>query len=276
MTSSLAQHAIAQLMSLAESGELDPWNVQVIDVIDRFLSTLQSLQSQQEKEMREAELSQSGQAFLYASMLILLKADSLARSGTQAEDVEPELFEDEFLSDSDSAIAPLPPFLERTIRRRATTRPLQQRPVSLQELIDQLRRMATTLDDDQNPRRRIRRPRPQSRSQAARTITQLAHQENLSELVAALEQSLHHYQSVYPDQDWISFESLLAWQLEPDRVGAFLGLLFLSAQSKVEIMQSAFYEDIQVRLVAMEGEGSTPSDVEEIGSVIEQVTPDAA
>jgi segregation and condensation protein A len=120
--------------------------------------------------MRESELSQSGQAFLYASMLILLKADTLVRIETFEEDVEPDLLLEGFFPEDSSALMPLPPYLERKLRRRATTRPLQQRAVSLQELIDQLQRMAAVLEEDQNPRRRIRRPRPQSRAQAARVI----------------------------------------------------------------------------------------------------------
>ncbi|NER84710.1 MAG: segregation/condensation protein A, partial [Leptolyngbya sp. SIO1D8] len=42
MTVSLAQNAIAFLIDLAEQGEIDPWDVKVIDVIDRFLKTLKT------------------------------------------------------------------------------------------------------------------------------------------------------------------------------------------------------------------------------------------
>lgn len=249
MTASLAQHAISHLMALAERGELDPWNVKVIEVIDRFISTLSSLQNQSIQQQRETDLSQSGQAFLYASMLILLKADTLVRLEILDEEDEPELLPDDFADATEGLLNPLPPSLERKIRRRATVRPLQQRAVSLQELIDQLQRMATVLDETEPQRRRIRRPRPQSRSQATRAITQLAHHENLTEIADTLEQSLQHFASVYPEQEWISFEQLLAWQLEPDRVGGFLGLLFLTAQSRVEMVQESFYQDILIRLL---------------------------
>ncbi|MGH2414714.1 MAG: segregation/condensation protein A, partial [Microcystaceae cyanobacterium] len=40
MTTKPAQAAIAALIDLAQQGEIDPWDVQVIDVIDRFLSEL--------------------------------------------------------------------------------------------------------------------------------------------------------------------------------------------------------------------------------------------
>lgn len=260
MALSLTQNAIALLIDLAERGEIDPWDVKVIEVIDRFLSQLKPVQVVEEgRSPYEADLSQSGQAFLYASMLVLLKADSLARSGTHDDDVlEEELLEDEAIGN------PLPLSLERQIRRRAVARPVQNRRVTLKELITQLEVMAAAVADHQ-PRQRLRRPRPQSRAQATRAITELAHQENLSEIAAALEQFLQeHWDDVRQGQDWMEFEALLnLWissdacevihqtnqhnSLQSDRVGVFWALLFLSAQSKVELLQEEFYKDLQVR-----------------------------
>lgn len=269
MALSLAQNAIALLIDLAERGEIDPWDVQVIEVIDRFLSQLQPTQTTESgRAPYEADLSQSGQAFLYASMLVLLKADSLARleaSQGGEDDLEEELLEDETLADRG-----LPLNLERKIRRRAVARPLQNRRVTLPELIAQLELMASAMAE-QKPRARTRRPRPQSRSQAVRAIAQLAHQENLSEIAAALETFLaNHWDDICQGQEWLDFEFLLDLWSNPqdhgtprpvkppaveashhssqsDRVGIFWALLFLSAQSKVELSQDEFYQDLKVR-----------------------------
>lgn len=265
MALSIAQNAIALLIDLAERGEIDPWDVKVIEVIDRFLSQLNPVQAVEEgRSPYEADLSQSGQAFLYASMLVLLKADSLARSGTH----EDEVLEEEFLED-EAVGNPLPFSLERQIRRRAVARPVQSRRVTLKELITQLEVMAAAVADHK-PRQRVRRPRSQSRAQATRAITELAHQENLSEIAAALEQFLQdHWDDVRQGEDWMEFEALLdLWvssdacevihqanhhqSLQSDRVGVFWALLFLSAQSKVELLQEEFYKDLQVRSLADE------------------------
>ena len=40
MNQSPASEAIALLIDLAQKGEIDPWDVQVIEVIDRFLDEL--------------------------------------------------------------------------------------------------------------------------------------------------------------------------------------------------------------------------------------------
>ncbi|MFM7427577.1 MAG: segregation/condensation protein A [Elainella sp.] len=268
MTVSLAQNAIALLIELAEQGEIDPWDVQVIEVIDRFLSKLKPPTSETSRSSGrapyEADLSESGQAFLYASMLLLLKADSLARLEANQEPEVPEEFDDGI-----GIERPLLLNLEQQIRRRAAAPPVQRRQVTLQELIAQLNLIATAIADPKPRRVAARRPRPQSPSQAMRTIAQLAHEENLSEIAAVLDAFLSaHWQEMGSEQDWLNFETLLDhWaqaQATPaksnrgkpealasptihDRVGVFWALLFLSAQSKVELSQQEFYQDLQVR-----------------------------
>ena len=284
MTLSLAQNAIALLIDLAERGEIDPWDVQVVEVIDRFLSKLQPILEVPSLEAGrapyEADLLQSGQAFLYTSILLLLKADTLARSEIEEEPEE--------LSEAEDFVAPLPLHLERRIRRRATAPPAPNRRVTLQELIAQLNLMAAAVADPKPQRANIRRPRPQSRSQAIRAIAQLAHQENLSEVAAALAKFLdENWQAIHLEDQWCDFDLLLdLWvgspqyeeveghpaQPEPasgsrtsdpqkeanshssisthDRVGVFWALLFLSAQSKVELAQEEFYQDLKVRSLA--------------------------
>jgi hypothetical protein len=70
---SVPEIGIALLIDLAKRGEINPWDVQVIDVIDRYLSQVVPVGDASQLQ-REVALSQSGQAFLYASMLVLLKA----------------------------------------------------------------------------------------------------------------------------------------------------------------------------------------------------------
>ena len=292
MSSSLAKNAIAFLIDLAERGEIDPWDVKVIEVIDRFLAELGSLQIPQASQGRtayEANLSQSGQAFLYASMLVLLKADTLARMEAEEEAVEEEPFAEEWLAEG-THDAPLPAKLEKTLKRRTAAAPPPSRRVTLTDLIEQLELMAAAMANA-TPRSRRPRPRPQSARQAVRAINQLAHQENLSEIASTLEVFLHQYwqDSLTSDQEWIDFEYLLSlWparalgvngnssgaesgaesaiapsvsqdpQPQPhvehatDRVGVFWALLFLSAQSKVELSQDEFYGALKVRHLASE------------------------
>ena len=69
--------SIALLIDLAQKGEIDPWDVQVIEVIDRYLIKLLA-NYETAPPAYETDLSQSGQAFLSASMLVLFKANTLS------------------------------------------------------------------------------------------------------------------------------------------------------------------------------------------------------
>ncbi len=275
MTGTPAQEAIALLIDLAQRGEINPWDVQVIEVIDRYLSTL-ALGNDAELGSSDTDLSQSGQAFLWASMLVLLKADTLGRL-EEAED--PELTDADEEVEAEKVETRLPLHLERHLRRRAAAPPPKRRPVTLQELIDQLQQMSAQLGEDPL-RSRSKPPRSVSRTQAAKAIAHLAHDENLTEIATRLEVFLsRHWQELAAGKDWLNLDQLLEWwTLSPlasdeadshrdsydanasreaavdaserranDRVGVFWALLLLSAQSKVELSQEEFYQDLKIR-----------------------------
>jgi segregation and condensation protein A len=286
MTKAPANEAIALLIDLAQRGDINPWDVQVIEVIDRYLSEL-ALGTDPQPGQRDADLSQSGQAFLWASMLVLLKADTLARLGEPEPD---EIIDEEEIEVGDGTRLPL--HLERHLRRRAAAPPPKKRPVSLAELIEQLQQMATQLGEE-NFRPRQKPARNLSRSQATKAIAHLAHDENLTEIAARLEVFLYrHWQELSAGKDWLNLDQLLEWWTLPsvaldeaqslsfgsfqsqdtdeanaqgnlnafskseldatgqrtdDRVGVFWALLLLSAQSKVELSQEEFYQDLHIR-----------------------------
>ena len=298
---------IALLIELAERGEIDPWDVQVIDVIDRYLSKLISDQ-EATQAAREADLSQSGQAFLSASMLVLFKANTLVE--IESSDDLVESFD--LLPVEDGVRERRLP-LEHQLCRRPTALPPQKRRVTLQELIEQLQLMATQLQVQSEgiaSTKATRRShlRSQSRTQALRAL-ELAHQENLTEVAGELEQvlNLYSHNSFKQHKDWLDLDQLVEFWVQTtknaytsesggnkllppissshhddnlgavlqddesispptapeaeestssqappspqqhDRVSVFWALLLLSAQSKVELSQEEFYQEIKIR-----------------------------
>lgn len=270
MSVSLAQDAIALLIELAEKGEIDPWDVRVIEVVDRYLSGLTPTatpSSELGASPYHADLSRSGQAFLYASMLVWLKADSLLRSESLLDDPE-ELEAEEWLEEDLASASTLPLRLERQLRRRAVAPPPRKRPVTLSEMIAQLEVMAQTLAEPLRPLR-PRRSRALSKTQAAGEIAELAHQENLTETAAELDRFLtQNWLTVSPEQDWMEFEQLLElWSAASplaiahasptsNQVALFWALLLLSSQSKVELKQDEFYQDLKIRPLSDEDDFS--------------------
>lgn len=253
----LAQMGIAMLIDLAQRGEIDPWDVKVIDAIDLHLSKL-PLQSDASLAHKQANLSQSGQAFLWAAMLVLLKAQSLEQSQSQQEDFD---FIEEDIDFEVMTTSGLPRNLERHIRRRLTSPPPRTRPVTLQDLIGQLRQIADKIAEPTSRRRTIR-GKAMSVKQATQTIAGLAHDENLTEMAALVAEFLVTYTS---ETDLWTLEELVSiWSdkfpappgqdygANHDRVGVFWALLLLSAQSKVELHQTDFYQTLTIRRLHQE------------------------
>ena len=86
-TQSPATQAIASLIELAQTGEINPWDVQVIEVIDRFLAEL-GIDGSDNLALEETDLSHSGQVMLWASKLVLFKAETLERLNQEEENLE--------------------------------------------------------------------------------------------------------------------------------------------------------------------------------------------
>ncbi|MDV2992908.1 MAG: hypothetical protein N4J56_002562 [Chroococcidiopsis sp. SAG 2025] len=268
---------IALLIELAQRGEIDPWDVRVIEAIDRYLNALLAAQEITPGSY-ESNLSQSGQAFLLASLLVLFKANTL--TGLDSPPDELELDTEELLLVGEGEFATrlrLP--LEQQLHRRPVAVPPQKRPVTLQDLIEHLQLIATQLQSEGNltaKTSRSRRSVSQSRADARKPL-ELAHQENLTQVARELEEFLSRYSSQFLtlEQNWLNLEQLVdLWtqtkqvatsivatmshsELPSDRgcpssqkhekVSVFWALLLLSAQSKVELSQEEFYQEIKIR-----------------------------
>jgi len=228
---SVTKDAIALLIDLAERGEIDPWDVQVIDVVDRFLSRL--------IVSDRRDLYDSGQAMLYAAMLVLLKANSLSESQSaydQAEELAGELEE---LESEVATSLRLPTDFDKRLRRLPVALPPKARRITLEELIAQIEAIAEIVDRKSSKPAKRQKQTKVARKAAMKAIAQLAHKENLSEMVEEIER----YFLLHPDEE-IEISDLAA--VFNDRVGVFWGLLLMSSQSKVELFQEEFYGKIQI------------------------------
>jgi len=249
-----ARLAIRLLQDAAERGEIDPWDVDVIAVVDGFLDQLR-----QRIELPrlaaaaggsyEQDLAQSSEAFLAASVLVGLKAEVL-----EAATFPPQpLLEDPFGSDEPELLfeagdLSLPRRPERHLRRRPVAPPPLQRPVTLGELIRQLEDIAERLEQEEGRGRQRQRVRRYSDRAAIAQVAALAHREKLPETTAALNRFLQSW-PIAASSEWLCFERLVAtWsetvesdaaseELDCDRVGVFWALLFLSSQGTVELEQ---------------------------------------
>ena len=253
MSETGARAAIRLLQDAAERGDIDPWDVDVIAVIDGFLDQLRSrLQVPRlaagQGGSYELDLAESSEAFLAASALVGLKAEVLEAATFPPPPAVEEEFgaeEDGWSGETDAIVLPARP--ERHLIRRPVAPPPLQRPVTLGELIRQLEDIAERLEQEEGRHRGRHRPKRYSDRAAIAQVTALAHREKLPETTAALGRFLQ--QRIEAGGDWMGFEELVTtWQaavqeaaaqeeLDGDRVGVFWALLFLCSQGRVELEQ---------------------------------------
>ncbi len=246
-----ARFAIRLLRDAAERGDIEPWDIDVIPVIDGFLDQLRqrieaprslSSVSKSNRGTYEMDLAESSEAFLAASVLVALKAEVLESETFPPEPLLEDLY-DEGISEQgwlDSNFD-LPQRPEKHLTRRAVARPPIRRPVTLGELIEQLESIAQTMEADELSIRRRKRQKKFSDREIIAQVTSLAHREKLPETTAALGVYLNNWEKAL---HWVDFESLVTqWaqvaseDLDTDRVGVFWALLFLSSQGKVDLQQ---------------------------------------
>ena len=251
-----ARLAIRLLQDAAVRGELDPWDVDVIAVVDGFLDQLR----QRIEVPRlvaaaggsyEQDLAETSEAFLAASVLVGLKAEVLEAATFPPEPIQDESFGFDFDDDGQGWLMnpglEMPRRPERHLWRRPVAPPPLQRPVTLGELIRQLEDIAERIEDDEGKIRSRHRPKRYSERAAIEQVAALAHREKLPETTAALSQFLLQWPQAV---QWAGFEELVeAWaasveakgataELDADRVGVFWALLFLCHQGKVELEQT--------------------------------------
>ena len=258
-----ARLAIRLLQDAAQRGEIDPWDVDVIPVVDGFLDQLKqrieipkkiAQHFSQSGGSYEIDLAQSSEAFLAASVLVGLKAEVLEAEmfsfETEVEDDSGFDFGEQTWLD-ESFQLPLRP--ERHLFRRPVAPPPFRRPVTLGELINQLETIAESLKNDELQNRRKLRQKKLTNREVIAQVSSLAHREKLPETTAALAIFINNWEEAL---HWVDFELLVdKWKenpasdnLDTDRVGVFWALLFLCSQGKVEIDQKgSLFSPINLR-----------------------------
>ncbi len=265
---SAARLAIRLLQDAAEQGDLDPWDVDVIAVIDGFLDQLRqrieiprqiSAQINPHGGSFEHDLAESSEAFLAASILVGLKAEVLEAQTFPPEPLEDEYFDTELSEQGwldPSFVLPQRP--ERHLLRRPVAPPPLRRPVSLGELIEQLETIAKQLESDDLEQRRRKKKKRFSDREAIAQVKALAHREKLPETTAALGVFLKNWESA---MHWTDFEVLVQkWKetaredLDTDRVGVFWALLFLCSQGQIQLeQQGSLFAPIRLKRILSPG-----------------------
>jgi segregation and condensation protein A len=238
------------LVQLAEDGEIDPWDIDVVRVTDKFLDALD-----------EADLRTSGRALFYASVLIRMKSDAML------EDDEPEedAFEaadpwEEPLGDEELNVDPFDQ-LDAEMDRRLERKRARGMPQTLDELVHELRdaergnwwKESREYDTSDSPHGYSRGTQEldyrtgddlrMDDEPSAADVTGTAHAENIDEIIDDVYAAVsEHYDAgraevLYREVD----------DAGGSRVETFLGLLFLSHRGDVVLRQDDLFGDLWIQ-----------------------------
>lgn len=233
---------IGILVSMAKAGKIDPWNIDIIDITDKYLAHC--------CDMKSENLRITGRTYLFASVLLNMKSKILdgidVLQFQDPPEVEPEYDEDGFIVEypEDEYIPETNvQSIDDVLQRRTSVRLNRNRVVTLRDLIRQLQ-FYEKLDRTQSIKNAHERAKQRVTSFKRFTpddIINLAHEEYIEDCVLKLKDNL---QQIFESNDKVELNELTL--LGMDRMSAYIALLFLTVDTDYDLYQKEFYSDLYV------------------------------
>lgn len=239
-----ANDGIGILVDMAKQGKIDPWNIDILDVTEKYLQRM--------IELKSLNLRVASRTLLFASILCRLQSNVLA--GLTLEDFKDEP-EDEVVYDDDGFIVNYPEedaefiptsnvvSFDEALQRRTSIRLNRNRVVTLKDLIKQLE-FYEKLEKRVSMKNAHERAKRHVRNYSKLTpeeIVSMAHEEYIEDAVLKLKDNL---EQIFEHQEKIELNELTI--LGMDKISAYIALLFLSRDTDYELEQKEFYSDLYV------------------------------
>ena len=238
-----ANDGIGILVDMAKQGKIDPWNIDILDVTEKYLQRM--------IELKSLNLRVASRTLLFASILCRLQSNVLA--GLSLEDFQ-DKEQDNTIYDDDGFIVEYPEDQEfiptsnvvsfdEALQRRTSIRLNRNRVVTLKDLIKQLEfyekleKRASMKSAHERAKRHVRnysRLTPEE-------IVSMAHEEYIEEAVLKLKDNL---EQIFAREEKIELKELT--MLGMDKISAYIALLFLCRDTDYELEQKEFYSDLYV------------------------------
>ena len=248
------------LVQLAEEGEIDPWDIDVVEVTDAFLDRLDA-----------ADLRTGGRALFYASVLLRMKSDALLADDDEeeAEEIEPweAAFErgamdaepgDGTFSDFDP-VAALEDEMDRRLERKST----RGSPETLDELVRELRdaergswwKESREYDTSNSPRGFSRGTQTleyhggddlrRDGEPGEGDVTGATHEEHIEVVIEEVSARLRtHYDRGRAE---VLFRELRGGESAESPMMTYLALLFLAHRGELRLQQDDLFGDLWVK-----------------------------
>jgi len=219
---------IEMLLEMVDEGEIDPWDLDVIKVADKFLTKVE--------EMERENLKISGNTLLFSSILLRKKSEMLVDDEEEHE--EEVMYDDQDWTPCfyDLEYQELPE-LELPARRESS------RSATLIDLIDEFENAMET----KQKRKKRRKQKNQETKKTQEKVRNLAHEEDIEQDIKKVHELLKtKFQKEKKEK--IKFKEILNNQNPKEIISKYIPLLFLAARKKIWIKQTEINKDIEIKL----------------------------
>ena len=222
------------LVKMAERGEIDPWNINIIEVTDKFFAEM-------EKE-ETLDLRLSARTLLYAATLLRIKSDYLKDpEWDDEEDGDPGADDSEpGGEESRSAFHNPVSLLEHEIKRRLDRKNMRKQPITLYDLINLLR------NAEKEERRRQREPWVFDGLVYSEEVVSIAHEEAYHESAREVLSCCLDSASSGTRVTLSGIARKLTWPL----IHVYIPLLFLMHEGQLILTQDTFFGEVYIEPLA--------------------------
>ncbi len=230
------------LVQMAKQGKIDPWNIDIADIADKYMIHL--------AESKLNNLRNSSRALFFLAVLLKLKSNVLVGLDPMEFEVHEQTsddFDNELPPEDDMYYQDYPDNvipIEDIIQRRTSVKLNRNRIVTLKDLIRQLE-FYEELDKKQavkNSLERAKRRVHSYKNMSSDDIINLAQEEYIESGVKILHENLI---KIFEKEEKVELNTLTLLGL--DKITAYVSLLFLTAESDFELEQKEFYSDLYVK-----------------------------
>ena len=225
------------IVDMVKKNKLDPWNIDVVDLADKyFAKTI---------ELRINNLHVTSRVILFACVLLRFKSDILEGIDPFGQNEEVEDFEADYDSPDydDNVIQFNAPKLNEVLQRRTSVRLNRKRNVTLKDLIKHLE-FYEALDKKRKIKNALDRAKNRNtyfEDLTTEDIIEMAHENEVDKNVDIVRDVLT---KLFTTSEKIEMNELASTGIS--KTSIYLAILFLTADDRIDIEQEEFYSDVYV------------------------------
>ncbi len=220
------------IFDLVKSEEMDPWDIDISLLAQRFLETL--------RKLKEMDFRVSGKILLAAAILLRLKSNRLMNEDLNRFDqllASREVPEEEFFDEFYAMVAPEEGAVKDEPRLVPRTPQPRKRKVSVFDLVSALEKALEVHD------RRPPKAGPGERMKIPKKGV------DISVIIKDVYDRIWTYFKGRSSKDMLSFTELIPSDTKEDKIYTFIPLLHLTNQRTIDLHQKKHFDEIYIQLL---------------------------